>query len=322
MKHRNLAIFIPHAGCPHRCSFCDQRQISGQATAPSPQKVKEMIEHCVNLPSHRPELTQIAFFGGSFTCIPREQMTEYLAITKPYIESGAFTGLRLSTRPDGISPEILSILKEYHVQAIELGAQSMSEEVLLQANRGHTPEDTVQAAKLIHEYGFDLGLQMLLGLPGDSKEIAYQTALKLAALNPKEMRLYPAVVFPGTTLHQQFLDGSYTPLTVEEALDWITPIAGYLQEQGIQLLKVGLHQADGAVAGAFHPAFGEMVRTALWNQKLKKQLPSEKGELLVYIQPEERSIAVGQKQKNLEYWKSQGYPLKFTYKDDPDAIKL
>ncbi len=322
MKHRNLAIFIPHAGCPHRCSFCDQRQISGQSKPPSLEKVHEMIENCVNLPSHRADLTQIAFFGGSFTCIPREQMTAYLEVTRPYIEREDFTGIRISTRPDGITPEILSLLKEYRVQNIELGAQSMNSEILRRANRGHTPEDTAQAANLIHEYGFELGLQMLIGLPGDSKEIAHETAVKLAALNPKEMRLYPAVVFPGTDLYKQFKAGRYAPLTVDEALDWIVPIASHLEHQGIHLLKVGLHQADGAVAGAFHPAFGEMVKTALWNERLKSKLPQTPGNVLIYIKQNELSIATGQKKKNLEYWKSKGYTLHFTHEDDLQAIKI
>lgn len=322
MKHRNLAIFIPHVGCGHRCTFCDQHRISGQAQPPSPENIKTLIETCVNSPDHRPELTQIAFFGGSFTCIPNEQMRAYLEATKPYIQRGNFAGIRISTRPDGITPEILELLKSYQVNNIELGAQSMDPTVLAKANRGHTPEDTIRASQLIHDFGIELGLQMLIGLPGDTKEKAFLTAQKLAALRPSEMRLYPAVVFPETELHDQYLEGRYQPLSVEQALDWTIPIASYLQDQGIHLLKVGLHQADGAVAGAFHPAFGEMVRTGLWNERLKKKLPSKAGKILVQVHPSEVSIALGQKRSNIEYWADQGYDLEITIHDDAHAIKI
>lgn len=322
MKHRNLAIFIPHVGCKNRCSFCDQNRISGQSAAPTPEQVEMMLKDCVNSPSHKADLTQIAFFGGSFTCIPQKQMIAYLKISEPFIKNGDFTGIRISTRPDGITPEILSILKEYHVETIELGAQSMNPEVLKIANRGHTPEDTVCAAKLIRDYEFDLGLQMLIGLPGDSKIRAMETAQALAELSPKEMRLYPAVVFPNTMLYEQYKSGQYHPLTVEEALDWTVPIAQYLQNQGIHLLKVGLHQADGAVAGAFHPAFGEMVRTKLWNERLKTILPPSPAKITVQVNPQELSIALGQKRSNLDFWKNQGYELNISTSDVTDAIKI
>lgn len=318
MKHANLAIFIPHIGCPHRCTFCDQHRISGQQSAPSPETIKDMIQNCVNLPSHRAELTQIAFFGGSFTCIPRKQMIAYLEIAAPFVEKGYFSGIRISTRPDGIDRELLALLKDYHVDTIELGAQSMDAEVLRRSNRGHAPEDTVRAAKLISEASITLGLQMLLGLPGDSKEKAFQTAQTLVALKPQEMRLYPAVVFPDTPLYDLYINGAYQPLTVEEAVDWTVPIAHYLEENGIRLLKVGLHQADGAAAGAFHPAFGELVRTGIWNLRLEKRLPPPPCAVKVRVRSNELSIALGQKRQNLKYWKSKGYTLQITH--DPAEV--
>lgn len=322
MKHANLAIFIPHAGCKHQCVFCDQHRISGQNQLPTSQEILKMIQNCVNSPSHRANSAQIAFFGGSFTCIPKNKMTELLEIAAPFVEAGYFTGIRISTRPDGINSEVLELLKRYHVESIELGAQSMDNDVLRRSNRGHTAEDTRNAAKLIIEHGFTLGLQMLLGLPGDTKEKAFNTAKELAALNPKEMRLYPAVVFPNTQLCDLYKNGLYTPLTVEEAVEWTVPIAGFLQEKNIHLLKVGLHQADGAVAGAFHPAFGELVRTGLWNEHLKLKLPSPPCSVKVQVEPRNLSVALGQKRRNLQYWESQGYKLFLTTKSDPDAIKL
>ncbi len=320
MKHQNLSIFIPFSGCKHRCSFCDQQQITGQQQAPSPDQVQKIIQNCVALPSHRAESAQIAFFGGSFTCLPRAQMIAYLEAALPFVEQGCFTGIRLSTRPDGIDRETLALLKHYSVTHIELGAQSMSETVLSRANRGHTPADTENAAAIIREEGFSLGLQMLLGLPGDSFETAFQSAQKLAALSPAEMRLYPVVVFPHTALYQSFLAGTFRPLCVEEALEWTVPIALFLQERGIRLLKVGLHQAPGAVAGAYHPAFGELVRTGMINHRLRAMLPPAPAAIEIPVLPQELSAALGQKRQNLFYWTRLGYRL--TFRADPCAPSL
>ena len=316
MKHANLSIIIPFAGCPHQCTFCDQHLITGSSTLPSRKEIEEQINICVNRPNHRSDLAQIAFFGGSFTCIPRERMIALLEIAAPYVEKGFFNGIRISTRPDGIDSKILRILKEYHVNSIELGAQSMDEEVLKLANRGHTPLDTISASNLIHEMGFSLGLQMLPGLPGDTAKKAYSSAMQLIALKPQEMRIYPAVIFPGTILHEQYKKGLYHPLTVDEALVWTVPIVDEILKSNITLLKVGLHQADGAVAGAFHPAFGEMVRTGVFNRRIIKILGNP-GPYTLPIHPTELSLAFGQRKSNLDYWQSQGYTLQF--KVDPNA---
>ena len=321
MKHANLSIFIPHAGCKHRCSFCNQNRISGQNQAPSVEDVYRMIQTCAESPTHRADSAQIAFFGGSFTCIPRQQMIAYLEIASKFVEKGDFQSIRISTRPDGIDDEILSILKRYHVESIELGAQSMIPSILSRANRGHTVEDTVRAAKAVRQAGFTLGLQMLIGLPGDSKELSMETAQKLAALRPQEMRLYPIAVFPDTDLYREYVQGSYIPISPKEAVDWIVPIANYLKQKNINLLRIGLHQADGAVAGAFHPAFGEMVKTGLFNLKLLPLLPPPPAKLTVQVQTNKLSVAIGQKRSNLEYWAKQGYQLRFTANEQtPDLV--
>lgn len=320
MKHANLSIFIPHAGCKHRCTFCNQNRISGQISAPSLQEIQEMIRTCVESPKHRADSTQIAFFGGSFTCIPRDQMIAYLKLASEYVESGLFCGIRISTRPDGIDREILDILKRYHVTHIELGAQSMDPSILLQARRGHTPEDTINAAQMIRNAGFVLGLQMLIGLPGDSKETAFRTAKQLAALQPHEMRLYPISVFPDTVLYEQYQRGDYQPLTTMQAVDWIVPIAAYLEDRSIRLLRIGLHQADGAVAGAFHPAFGELVKTGLFNLKLSNLLPPPPADLIIQVSKNMLSIANGQKRSNLLYWQQRGYNIKFKAHTSNDIV--
>lgn len=311
MRHANLSIFIPHAGCKHRCSFCNQNRISGQNSAPSIEQVTQLIQTCAESSGHHPDSAQIAFFGGSFTCIPERQMIAYLETAARFVEAKKFKSIRISTRPDGIDDKILGLLKQYHVENIELGAQSMIPEILSRANRGHTIEDTVNAANAIRDVGFKLGLQMLVGLPGDTKELSMQTAIELAKLKPTEMRLYPVSVFPETDLFDEFRNGTYHPLSPEDAVDWIVPIADYLQKQNIKLLRIGLHQANGAVAGAFHPAFGEMVKTGLFNLQLQPLLPPPPARLAIQVPPAKLSIAIGQKRSNLDFWQSKGYQLQF-----------
>ncbi|MBK8806698.1 MAG: radical SAM protein [Bacteroidales bacterium] len=192
-SHVNIPIFIPEKACPHRCIFCNQANISGQKVAPKPSEVKAIIDTYLNtIPSDRKK--QVAFFGGSFTGIAIEEQKEYLEVVAPYIENRQIEGIRVSTRPDYIDITKLELLKSYHVKAIELGAQSFNQEVLHLSSRGHTVEDTINAAGLINEYGFELGLQMMLGLPGDTAESATFTAQEIVRLKAQTTRIYPALV--------------------------------------------------------------------------------------------------------------------------------
>ncbi|MBR7061045.1 MAG: radical SAM protein [Eubacterium sp.] len=191
MKKGNISIFVPHLGCPKQCSFCNQKTITGKQNQPTPEDVEKALETALKRRGYEYE---IAFFGGSFTAIDRQYMISLLEAAFPYIENGSVKGIRISTRPDCIDTETLDILKKYGVSSIELGAQSMDDEVLQANLRGHTAKDVENASKLIKEYGFELGLQMMTGLYKDTDEKAIETAKKIIALKPETVRIYPTVV--------------------------------------------------------------------------------------------------------------------------------
>jgi len=201
-KHSNISIFVPHIGCKNKCSFCNQRHITGTFRAPNASDVKIAVKNALKSKNYNPKTTEIAFFGGSFTAIPKETQLMYLEAVSPYIKSGAVDSVRLSTRPDYIDDETLLMLREHSVGTIELGAQSMDDDVLLAAGRGHTAKDTEKASELIRAYGFELGLQTMTGLPGASFESDLYTAERIIGLQPDIVRIYPTVVIRDTFLHK------------------------------------------------------------------------------------------------------------------------
>ncbi len=205
MKHANVALFVPNNGCPHACSFCSQRSITGRQNQPEPRDVRSAAETALR--SLRPveaKQAEIAFFGGSFTAIDRGYMLSLLRAAYPYVRDGRFYGIRISTRPDYIDDGILTLLRQYGVTTIELGAQSMDDRVLALNGRGHTAQQVVQASSLIRERGFRLGLQMMTGLYGDSAAGAKKTAEALASLLPACVRIYPTLVLRGTELGSRY----------------------------------------------------------------------------------------------------------------------
>lgn len=263
-RHINIPIFIPHMGCPNQCVFCDQRRISGAVAPVEADDVKKTIEEYLSTSSSEDEL-EIAFFGGSFTGIPRGRMIAYLETAREYIDAGLVKRIRISTRPDYIDRGILGILKKYGVGIIELGVQSMDDEVLAVSRRGHTSRDVVEAVRLIKEFGIGCGIQIMPGLPGDTPEKSLETARKVVELAPDMVRIYPAVVLKGTEMEEMYRKGNYRPLTVEEAVDWCAQLVPMFRDAGINIIRIGLHYSEllegSVVAGPFHPALGEMVES-------------------------------------------------------------
>ncbi|MDO4731316.1 MAG: radical SAM protein, partial [Clostridia bacterium] len=209
-NHANISIFIPHNGCPHQCSFCNQKTITGQTSQPDGNDVKSILDNAKKYTNPNTK-TQIAFFGGSFTAVKREYMIELLKAAYPYVKDKTFDSIRISTRPDAINHEILSILKEYGVKDIELGCQSMDNDVLFSNKRGHTQDDIISASELIKSYGFSLGLQMMVGLYKSTPQKDIDTACKIIALKPSSVRIYPTVVMKNTLLCDLFYEGKYIP---------------------------------------------------------------------------------------------------------------
>ena len=313
MKHYNIPIFIPELACPNRCIYCNQRHISGQLQAVKPEEIKQIIEqHLATF--IRPSEVELAFFGGSFTGIDEKDMLTYLQTVQPYIEQGEIKSIRISTRPDYINEKILDILQQYNVKDIELGAQSLDEEVLAFAKRGHTVRDVENASQLIKSYGFSLGLQMMIGLPLDTVEKSKETAKKILELGAESTRIYPTLVINNTDLADLYRQNKYKALSLEEAVDWTAEIYKIFSQTSIKILRVGLHPSEALIngtellAGPFHVSFKELVLTKIWQEKFEK-LPINTKTILV--NPKEINYAIGYNSKNKQLLQKKFPYLKF-----------
>ncbi len=267
----------------------------------TPERAREALESGLSrLPEgSRP---QAAFYGGSFTAIDEEEQERLLAVTDVLLAQGRLSGVRISTRPDAISEEILCRLQRHGVITVELGAQSMDDEVLRCSGRGHTAQDTVRAAELVQRAGMQLVLQTMTGLPCDTRARSRETARRIAALRPDGVRIYPVVVLPNTPLEQLWHQGEYAALAPEEAAEWCADMLEEFEANGIRIIRVGLNPSEelhsSVCAGAYHPAMGELAYNALWYRRLKRQL--EYGtEGTLYVPRRELSRAIGQKRRNL-----------------------
>lgn len=304
-KHKNIPIFVPHIGCPNDCSFCNQKKITGVKDKISIQKAEEIINEALKTVDENSDV-QIAFFGGSFTGIEKDYRIELLTLANKYLSAKKVSGIRLSTRPDYIDEEILDELKEYGVTDIELGVQSLDEDVLIKNRRGHTKEDTIKAAKLIKEKNFRLGLQMMPGLFGDTKEKTLYTANDIIKLAPYCVRIYPTVVIKDTYLAELYEKGEFKPLSIDDAVKVTAELYEKFTENNIKVIRMGLMAsgdlADGSevLAGPFHPSFGELCMSEILFNKAKKQIEGKKGDAKVYVNPKTVSAFVGNKKKNIK----------------------
>jgi len=304
-NHANIPIFLPQLACPHQCIFCNQNHISSQEHIPSIDETRQIIER--NLTTIPSDYTiQVAFFGGSFTGLPIETQESYLQVVQPFIKTKQVSSIRLSTRPDYITDEILAMLQKYNVQDIELGAQSTNDEILRLSGRGHNREAIQNASQKIKEYGFRLGLQMMIGLPGDTKEISLQTAQDIIDFGAETTRIYPTLVVSDTPLATLYNRGKYTPLSTEDAIDWTKDIYSLFIKNNITVLKVGLHpnkdftNKEHLLAGPFHPSFKELVLSEIWKDKLKQVMQNncKQKNISIFTSYEEINNAIGYNSKN------------------------
>lgn len=311
-RHANVAIFVPHAGCPHACSFCDQKSISGRVKMPAPADVAHTLERALQSLGDDAAGAEIAFFGGSFTAIDPGSRDCLLQAVGPY--RSRFAGIRISTRPDGIDKDILASLRGFGVTAIELGAQSMDDAVLTLAGRGHTALEVERASRLIREGGFSLGLQMMTGLPGDTPAGARETARRLAALSPDTVRVYPALTLRQTRLECLYRAGAYTPDSLEAAVELCAELLLFFTERGIRVIRLGLHDTpslrESLVVGPWHPALrelceGKLLLAAALEDIEKKNIPP--GPLRLYVATGAQSKMAGQNRRNLLALEERGY---------------
>lgn len=314
-KHGNVALFVPHAGCPHRCSFCDQRAIAGTGDRMTPDKVEAaclQAESRITLPGRQAEL---AFFGGSFTALPKKEMCALLDAALPFVRRGVFRGIRLSTRPDCVDEGILAALAGRSVTAVELGAQSMDDAVLVQNGRGHTADDVERAAGLIRARGLSLGLQMMTGLPGSTPDTDRETAARLAALRPDTMRIYPTVALRGTPLDGMVRSGAYIPPTLEETVALCAELLLFFEEErDIPVIRLGLHASpdleQNRVAGPWHPAFRELCEGRIYRDRaasLLRECGIPPGPVRLLVHPRALSAMIGQRRGNVVWFRERGY---------------
>ncbi len=274
------------------------------------------MQKAANSIAENPQAVQIAFFGGSFTAINREYMISLLHAADKEVKAYGLGGIRISTRPDKIDEEILTLLKRYGVTAIELGAQSLCDEVLRANRRGHTAEDICRAAAQINAFGFELGLQMMTGLYQDTEERAIETARKMIAVAPKTVRIYPTLLFADTYLYELWQAGKYQPQTLEEAVSLCAALIPLFEKAGIRVIRTGLH-ADAEmqgkyVAGPFHPAFKELCLSRIFYQKVLSAMrenvaKTEQTRYTIKVNPKFFSAAVGPKKQNIAFWENEGF---------------
>ncbi|QUH20861.1 elongator complex protein 3 [Alkaliphilus sp. B6464] len=309
-----IPIFIPHKGCPHDCSFCNQKKIAGEGTDVTADKVSQIVNLQLENLKNVDESKEIAFYGGSFTGLPREQQSQLLTIAYEKKKQGLVNEIRISTRPDYINEEILDFLQDYGVSIIELGVQSTDDDVLNLNNRGHSRKDVFRSVSLIRERDIQLGLQMMVGLYGDTEEKLLKTARDIIDCKPDFVRIYPTIVIQDTLLEKLYLDGVYKPISLNEAVYLCKQLVLEFNKNNIPIIRLGLQATEeisigkGIVAGPYHPAFREIVETEVYKNIIENKITKNKkleGMVLnIYCNSKDCSKVSGYNQSNKHYFEN------------------
>lgn len=311
-SHYIIPIFVPHEGCPHNCVFCNQSSITGSNLKVNASFVKDTVERYLKTIPREKSTIEVSFFGGTFTAINIEKQNELLEIAKIYKDNGSIDCIRLSTRPDYINNEILENLKKHEVDIIELGIQSLDKEVLLASGRGHSEADVISASHLIKKYNFELGHQIMVGLPGDDFQKDIETAKKIISLSPSICRIYPALVIKNTAMEKMYFNGEYNPYTLDEAISICKIIYGMFMVNNIKVIRIGLQPTDeisedgDLIAGPFHPAFRELVEGSLYSDMILSNVNLDyEGEVEILINEKDISKLYANKKQFFNDMKKQ-----------------
>lgn len=297
-------IFIPHAGCPHHCLFCAQDQSTGQSDVPDVKTVDNHLETVLPLQGDG----EIAFYGGTFSLLPLTQQDDYLTTAKRFVASGRVAGIRISTRPDALESLCIAHLKDSGVTTIEIGCQSFSASVLAAAGRGHTVSDNISAVERCLSVGLHVGVQLMPGLPGGDAEEALMSLRQALQLAPSFLRIYPTVVIDGTGLADLWKSGGYIPWGQDEAVDVCADMLHLCRQMKMPIIRLGLQQdpqlEKSLLAGPYHPAFGQLVRSRLWLRALLNA--GAKSEQLL-VNPNDLSDVLGHRGENRK-WLQKTHP--------------
>ncbi|VAW38012.1 Oxygen-independent coproporphyrinogen III oxidase [hydrothermal vent metagenome] len=321
-----IPVFIPHQGCPHRCIFCDQRRISGRDRRQpiTPREVRAIIHlWLARSRKNRERAVQVAFYGGSFTGLPRPRQQELLAAAAPFLERGEVHSLRLSTRPDYIDAGTVAFLKDYGVSIVELGVQSLDDQVLAAGNRGHSAQQTRDAIRLLRQGGLQVGAQLMTGLPAETSRSLMKTVREMAGLQPDFVRIYPVLVLQGSGLARLYEQGEYRPLSLGAAVIRAAWMKKYFAAYSIPVVRLGLQPGpaleNALLAGPYHPAFGEMVNARLMLQRTRRLLAGVKAgcRVTLTIADRDQSVFRGLKSANISRLEQLGLLKKFTLCLDP-----
>ena len=323
-----IPIFIPHEGCPHCCVFCNQRRISGFIDKPvTADDVQAIVRTWLAREGSGDRQVQVAFYGGSFTALPMTRQQHLLGAVAPFVEQGRVQTIRLSTRPDYIDYEIVNFLQSHNVSIVELGVQSMDDGVLAASGRGHTADDVEKAVTVLRRSGMELGIQLMIGLPGETRRILMKTVERVIALQPDFVRIYPVLVVKNSELATRYVQGTYRPISLDKAVVMAAWMKKRFDESSIRVVRMGLQAGTelekSLVAGPWHPAFGELVNSRLMLQKTRKLLagarPNKK--YVMSISDKDQSVFRGMKSKNILRLQALGLSDRFTLKAEPDQMR-
>lgn len=321
-KNSILPVFIAHAGCPHQCAFCNQHTITNHTPLPSPD---ELVRQAEDWQISAGKVPDLAFYGGSFTALPVDLQEKWLSLAQNLQKKDKIGDIRLSTRPDALGNEVLLRLKKYNVSVIEIGVQSFADDVLLASERGHNSQIAKEAARRVKQAGFTLGIQLMVGLPKDSKEKCFKSVEEAIKLKADFLRIYHLLVLKNTPLAKAYLSGEFKVWKKEDYINTCALMLRQARENNIRLLRVGLQENEGlhsdeVLAGYHHPAFGEIIYGRLLRYYLEENwnLLGRKKEWILYVNPKQHSQFVGHKRENIIYFREQ-LQTKLIIKDDKDC---
>lgn len=322
-----IPIFIPHSGCPHSCLFCNQIKISGAKESPrTAAEITGTIETWLKRSKPR-RLVQVAFYGGSFTCLPEQEQIRLLSPVASYTKSGVVDTIRLSTRPDCISTPILELLREYGVGVVELGVQSLSDDVLLQNRRGHTAARAEESFRALRDAGFTTGIQLMSGLPGETRRSFLTGVSRVADWSPDLVRLYPALVVKGAGLERQFREQKFKPQSLHEAVALCARALELFEQAEVAVVRTGLQPSEelaaSYVAGPYHPSFGEYVRSRIWFRHIRSRLARLRDSEFLEISVSHRDISavVGLSNMNTQRLEELGFSGRYSVRSQKDMMR-